>query len=112
MKKFNEFYIIIIIIIKLYEFIGGDKNRLSRKALYDLFKESLIHGKDGAINNISEKSLNEEIDEILKFVNLENSDQDFISLNDFVNILLSWILNIYWINIWILNLFIYFLLYF
>lgn len=89
---FNFYFLIFLISLQLYEFIGGDKNGISRKALYELLKDSLNYGSDGYSNGISEKGIKDEVEEILKFVNSnsENDNKsDYISLNDFVNILTS-----------------------
>jgi len=73
----------------MYEIIGDDKNVISTKALFECLKDSLLinNGSNFKINSEMTKMIDTEVEEIIKI--FSKDDSDFISIEDFVNILIS-----------------------
>lgn len=66
--------------------MGADPRGLSRKALFETLKDSLLLAY-GSNSNISSEMIQKEVDEIISVFSKNGSD--YISLADFVNIMTS-----------------------
>ena len=70
--------------------IGGKEEGISEKDLYNLLKETLAYANGN--NNLPNENLEEEVKEIMKYLNSKKDDiivegNNKISLKDFINIL-------------------------
>lgn len=66
--------------------MGADQRGLSRKALFNTLKDSLIMAY-GENSNINPEMINKEVDEIIN--TFSKTGSDYIPLADFINIITS-----------------------